>query len=61
MISDKNNDKKFHFLSRETQPDYRKINQKVENKNTVVGIKQKQLEDNIQVSVLQILLNLTPS
>ena len=61
VISDKNNDKKFHFLSRETQPDYRKINQKVENKNTVVGIKQKQLEDNIQVSVLQLLLNLTPS
>ena len=23
VISDKNNDKKFHFLSRETQPDYR--------------------------------------
>ena len=45
VISDKNNDRKFHFLSRETQPDYRQINQKV-----MVG--SKYLEDNIQVGVM---------
>ena len=42
VISDKNNDRKFHFLSQETQPDYRQINQK-----NMVGIKH--LGDNIQV------------
>ena len=45
VICDKNNDRKFHFLSRETQPDYRQINQKV-----MVG--SKYLEDNIQVGVM---------
>ena len=44
-ISDKNNDRKFHFLSRETQPDYRQI-----NKKRMVGIKH--LEDNIKVRII---------
>ena len=48
VISDKNNDRKFHFLSQETQPDYRQINQKI-----MVGIKHS--EDNIQVVSLGVL------
>ena len=53
MISDKNNDKKFYFLSRETQPDYRQLHKKPENKNeTISDLTDNKLKcsDNIQVT-----------
>jgi len=33
VMGDKNNDKKYHFLSKETQPDYRQIHQTSKNSN----------------------------
>ena len=48
VISDKNNDKKFHFLSKETQPDYRQINKKQEIKSFRT-VDNKQCSENIQV------------